>query len=818
MEHDDAYDAAQARIEAWFAARSWQPFAFQREVWQAFRAGESGLIHASTGTGKTYAAWLGPVAAALAAGPRAGIQVLWLTPLRALAADTAAALRAPLADLGLPWEVELRTGDTSQATRAKQRRNPPAALITTPESLSLLLSYEDAAARFGTLQAVIVDEWHELLSSRRGTQTELCLARLRALAPGLRTWGLSATLGNLDLALAALVGADPRVPARLVRGAVPREIAVETLLPETVERFPWAGHLGLRMLPQVLDVIYRSASTLVFTGTRAQTEIWYQALLEAAPDLVGQIALHHGSLEREQREWVEHAVRDGRLRAVVCTSSLDLGVDFAPVDTVVQIGSPHGIARLVQRAGRSGHRPGVASQLFCTPTNTLELVEFAAVRDAVAAGTIEPRAPLDRPLDVLVQHLVTVALGGGFAPDAMRAEVRDTWSFRVLTDDEWLWALDFIRRGGQALRAYEDYQRVVEVDGRYTVTDPRIARRHRASIGTIVSDASIRVQFVRGGSLGMVDEGYVARLAPGDKFVFAGHVLEFIRVRDMICHVRAAKGDATVPRWGGGGRMAMSSQLARAVRARLHDARQGIFDGPEMLAVRGLLDVQRRWSRIPAEDELLIERFTTREGHHIALYPFAGRHAHEGLAAVLALRLSRRKPISFTIAVNDYGLELLAPVRAPIEDEPEEWYRLLDAVDLETDLAASLNAGELARRRFREIARVAGLVYQGYPGEKNAKQLQMSSSLIYDVFRQYDPANPLLALAQREVLSLQLDAGRIAAALNQITVGQIVITQPPRPTPLAFPLFVDRLRDTITSEKLADRVRRMQLALEKAAG
>ena len=421
-------------MEAWFAARGMAPFAFQMEVWNAFLAGESGLIHAATGTGKTYAALFGPVLAALAADPplaplpsppsSAGtrrprrdraepLTLLWVTPLRALAADLEGALALPVRELGLPWSVERRTGDISAALRARQGNRLPTVLLTTPESLSVLLSRPEARELFASLRMAVVDEWHELLGTKRGTQTELALARLRRFCPELRTWGLSATLGNLGVALAALLG-DRAGAGRVVRGAETKPVIVDSLLPATIERFPWAGHLAPRLLGPVAAAIDESgegATCLVFTNTRSQCELWYQALLDERPDWAGRLALHHGSLDRKVREWVERALAAGELRAVVCTSSLDLGVDFTPVDRVLQVGSPKGIARLLQRAGRSGHRPGAVARVTCVPTHAFELVEVAAARAALAAGRIEAREPPAKPLDVLAQHLVTVRVG-----------------------------------------------------------------------------------------------------------------------------------------------------------------------------------------------------------------------------------------------------------------------------------------------------------------------------------------------------------------------------------------------------------------------
>jgi ATP-dependent helicase Lhr and Lhr-like helicase len=817
-------------VREWFASEGWQPFLFQEEVWWAYLAGESGLIHAATGTGKTYAAWMGPVLEWLqdypgktallprrqAAPP---LRVLWITPLRALAADTEAALRAPVEDLSLPWTVESRTGDTSPGVRARQSRRLPTALVTTPESLSLLLTRDDTADLFGDLELVVVDEWHELMSSKRGVQTELALARLRRFRPTLRIWGLSATMGNLDMARDTLLGVTAEGferPGRIIRGLVPKALEVDSLIPATMERFPWSGQIGLRLLPEVIAVIEEGKTSLVFTNTRATAELWFQALLNARPDWAGVIALHHGSLDRDTREWVEDGIRDGRLQCVVCTSTLDLGVDFTPVDRVLQVGSPKAVGRLIQRAGRSGHQPGAVSRLTCVPTNALELVDVAAARDALAEGAIESRPPVERPLDLLAQHAVTIAVGGGFKPDDLLAEVRTTRAYHDLTDSEWRWVMDFIIRGGSALSAYPEYTKVVERDGLHVIRDRGAAMRHRMSIGTIVSEAAMKVRFVRGKTIGSVEENFIARLRPGDVFTFAGRTLKFVRVRDMTAWVRSSdEATSVVPHWTGA-RLALSPELAAAVRMKLDQARQGVFDGPEMEAVRPILELQARWSRLPAPDELLIERVKTREGHHLFFYPIEGRLVHEGLAALFAYRLAQHAPITFTLAANDYGFELLSPDSARLEEALDAG--LVSPDHLLHDIPASLNAAELARRQFREIARVAGLIFQGYPGNnKSVKQVQASSGLLYDVFARYDPDNLLLFQAHREVLERQLERSRLGRTLERIAGGKVTITDVERPTPLAFPLLVDRAREQVSSEKFLDRVQRLLSPLERAA-
>jgi ATP-dependent Lhr-like helicase len=685
--------------------------------------------------------------------------------------------------------------------------------------LSLLLTWDDTPALFQHLELVVVDEWHELMASKRGVQVELALARLRRWRPGLRIWGLSATLGNLETARDSLLGLDAdgaARPGQIIRGLIPKALEIDSLIPATMERFPWSGQIGLRLLPEVISAIEEGKTSLVFTNTRATAEIWFQAILSARPDWAGIIALHHGSLDRATREWVEDGIRDGRLRCVVCTSTLDLGVDFTPVDRVLQVGSPKAVGRLIQRAGRSGHRPGAVSRLTCVPTNALELVDVAAARDALSAGAIESRPPLDRPLDLLAQHVVTIAVGGGFRPDELLAEIRTARAYRDLTDGEWRWVMDFVTRGGSALSAYPEYNKIVERDGRYVARDRMVAMRHRMSIGTIVSEAAMKVAFVRGKTLGTVEENFLARLRPGDVFTFAGRTLRFVRVREMTAWVRLAhEPSSVVPHWTGA-RLALSPELAEAVRRKVDQARQGIYDGAEMEAVRPILELQSTWSCLPAVDELLIERVRTREGYHLFFYPMEGRLVHEGMAALFAYRLAQLGPITFTLAANDYGFELLSADPAQLEQALEAG--LVSPDHLLHDIPASLNAAELAKRQFREIARVAGLIFQGYPGNnKSVKQVQASSGLLYDVFARYDPENLLLFQAHREVLERQLEQSRLGRTLERLASGRISVTDVERPTPLAFALLVDRAREQVSSEKFLDRVRRLAAPLERAA-
>jgi len=796
-----------ARVRAWFAAQGWAPHEFQERAWGAFAAGKSGLIHVATGAGKTHAAYGGPLAGMIdegAGGRRiAGARVLYLTPLRAVSRDIEAALLRPVREMGLAISVQSRTGDTSSSLRAKQRGGLPNVLVTTPESLSLMLTWPDCRERFAGFSCVIVDEWHELLTSKRGTQTELALARLRAFAPGVRTWALSATLDNLEEAAVAAVGAG--VSPVVISASVDRPVVIESVLPDRIEEFPWAGHLGLRILPEVVRAIDPARSTIVFTNTRSQAERWYQAVLAVRPGWEAWTALHHGSIDRAERARVEGGLKDGSIRLVVATSSLDLGVDFAPVERVFQIGSPKGIARLLQRAGRSGHRPGETCRVVCVPTHAMELVEIAAARRAVEEGAIEARIPLEKPLDVLAQHMVTCGLGGGFEPGSFFEEIRTAHSYRMLTREEFEWALSLVREGGGTLRAYPQYHRVKLEDGLYRVPDKRLGQLHRLNVGTITSSSSIPIRYVRGRALGSIEEDFVASLHAGEKFVFAGKTVEFARVHEMVAYVRPARGKTThTPIWDGT-KLPISESLGLAIRGALDAAARGVAESPEIAAAAPVIDAQARLSHVPRADEVLVELCTTREGSHLFAFPFDGRLVHGGVAALLALRLSRRAPATFSIAANDYGFELLAARGFDYERHlgPE----LFDPSSLAADAVASVNMGELSRRQFREVARVSGLVFQTYPGAaRTARQVHASASLIYDVFREFDPGNPLLGQADREVLERQFERGRLGRVLERLGRSPLRIVRVKRPTPLSLPLVIERVGGRLSSQSVAERV------------
>ncbi len=818
---------AQANVSAraWFEQRGWEPHAFQQEVWDACAQGRSGLLHATTGSGKTYAVWLG-LLQQLAHEPVApGPRVLWITPMRALAADTVRALQEPLQAMAPNWRVEPRTGDTTSTERARQERRWPQTLVTTPETLSLLLTREDAATLLGGAQAVVVDEWHELLGSKRGVQLQLAVARLANWNPALMVWGLSATLGNLEESLHTLVAPLQKAPeAMLVRGRVDKSLVIDTLLPEQPGRFSWGGHLGAQMLQPVVREIESSGTTLVFTNTRSQAEIWYQMILQERPDWAGLVALHHGSLDPEVRQWVEAGLKAGQLKAVVATSSLDLGVDFLPVERVLQVGSPKGVARLLQRAGRSGHAPGRTSRITVVPTNTLELVEAVAARRAAQAGRVESRSSPHQPMDVLVQHLVTVASGGGFEPQALYAEVKRTAAYAGLTPEGFDWALAFVERGGQSLGAYPEYHRVQRVEGRCVVTDRGVARRHRLGVGTIVSDAGLQVKWVSGGKLGTIEEGFIARLSPGDHFVFAGRVLEYVRTREMTAYVRkASKAKGVVSVWAGS-KMPLSTELADATLAVLGDAQAAGLEStsgsmrrmePELQAAWPMLSTQMTLSTLPVPGMVLVEVLKSREGQHLFVYPFAGRLVHTGLAQLMAWRLAQEQPngASFSLSVNDLGLEILSPASlawpSDVAALRESVLPVTEPRDLLRDILESLKAGQLPQRRFREIARVSGLVSGGLPGaRKTTRQIQASSGLFYEVFRKYDEGNQLLLQAEQEVLSQELDAQRLQSALLRLREWPWIRVDLKSPSPFCLPLMVERLREQLSTEQLTARIER----------
>ncbi|WP_276481856.1 ligase-associated DNA damage response DEXH box helicase [Paraflavitalea pollutisoli] len=834
-------------IQQWLAAKGHRPFAFQEEAWEHIVQGKSGLVNAPTGFGKTFSVFLGAVIDFINRHPnnyqtksKNGLQLLWITPLRALGKDIARAMEEVVTELGMSWQVGIRNGDTTVNERARQKRQMPEALVITPESLHLLLAQKGYADVLKHLRIMAVDEWHELIGSKRGVQVELAVTKIvhtqKAQANWhCAVWGISATIGNLEQAQEVLLAPVGSTGAT-VKAQLRKEVEIESIIPDEIEKYPWAGHLGIKLAHKVIPILDQSRTTLIFINTRGMSERWYQTLLNIAPELSGAIALHHGSIEQELRLWVEDNLHTGRLKAVVCTASLDLGVDFRPVETVIQVGSPKGVARFLQRAGRSGHQPGEVSKIYFLPTHSLELVEAAALKSAIEENFIESRDPMLLCYDVLIQFLGTLAISDGFKPDELYHEITATYCYRDMTRDEWNAIVHFVTEGGTALQQYDDYKKIEIIDGVYRISNRRIAMRHRLHIGTIVSESMMKVKFVSGGFIGVIEEYFISRLSPGDVFTLAGRNLELVMIKDMTAIVR--KSNATksiVPSWNGG-RMPLSANLGKKLREKFTEAEMVAREAMQAVApakntasrhkslatawdielkvLQPLFQLQETLSHVPRANELLIEQIETKDGFHLFVFPFEGRLVHEAMAAILAYRISKITPITFSFAMNDYGFELLSDQPIPVDDT--NVYELFAPDDLLADIQRSVNATEMAKRKFRDIAVIGGLVFQGMPGErKKARHLQSSASLLFNVFSEYEPNNLLLRQAYQEVLDQQMEEVRLRNMLERIQQSTIVLTFPERLTPFCFPIKVDSMREQLTSEKLEDRVKKMQLQLSK---
>ncbi|WP_282055504.1 ligase-associated DNA damage response DEXH box helicase [Maribacter luteus] len=820
MTRDELYTIA----ENWFDQQNWTPFAFQRQTWKAFLQGKHGLLNAPTGSGKTYALWFPIILNYIKSNPdyktkhKKGLKAIWITPLRALSHEIKQSAERVAKDLETGLTVGIRSGDTSASERAKQKRNMPDLLITTPESLQLLLATKGYQKIFKNCSAAIIDEWHELLGTKRGVQTELGLSRLKSISTNMRIWGISATIGNLEQARQVLLGPNSSAfdNSVLIKANISKKITVKSIIPAKMETFPWRGHLGLRLLDTTIPIINNSKTTLLFTNTRSQCEIWFQNILEKHPELAGEIAMHHGSINKETRQWVEQAIRNESLKAVVCTSSLDLGVDFAPVETVVQIGGTKGISRFLQRAGRSGHRPGKESVIYFLPTHALELVEASALQQAVKKMAVEDRIPYLNSFDVLIQYLTTLAVSDGFYPGAILKEIKNTFCFQAITLEQWQWILNYLVLGSQSLQSYDEFKKVeLEEDGLFKVNHRGIAMRHRFQIGTIVGDANLTVRYQKGGYIGTIEEFFISKLKAGDVFTFAGRNLEFIRIKQMQVHVRNSNKKSTkVPAWMGG-RMSFSAQMSDLLRNELYTA--SLPENKQSIEIRSLKTIfnkQREESIVPKPDEFLIETFKTNDGHHHIFYPFEGRAVHEAMGSLLSYRISLLSPITFSLAFNDYGFELLSDQQLDIQEILDN--DLFTTAYMFDDLQKSLNSTEMAKRKFRDIAVISGLVFTGYP-EKGIKMkhLQSSSQLFFDVFKDYEADNLLYQQAFTETFEHQLEEGRLRMALERINQQNIIWKQCSQPTPFSFPLITDRLREKLSSEKLADRIQRMTAKLLK---
>ncbi len=795
----------------WMNSRSIDAFDFQLETWQKHQETYSGMVVAPTGFGKTYSVFFAVIADYLS-NPNAykkGLKLLWISPLRSLAKDLQRAMQEAVDSIGLNWQVQVRNGDIDQKTKQAQLRNMPDVLIITPESLHLLFALKENRKYFSSLKCVAVDEWHELLGNKRGVLTELALSRLRSIQSKLQIWGISATIGNIDQALEVLLpNADKTC---IIRSKHKKKINIHSVLPANQENLPWAGHMGTKLVQDIIPIINKSKTTLIYTNTRNQAETWYQLLLNESPELAGAIAIHHGSIDKHLRIWIEEALSAGKLKAVICTSSLDLGVDFKPVDTVIQIGSVKGVARFIQRAGRSGHSPFETSTIYFAPTHSLELVEVSALKKAMQQEEVEDKFPLTQCFDLLVQYCITLAVGEGFYVDQLFKQVKATHCFQYTTKEEFNWVIHLITKGGESLQQYDEYKKVdVLENGLHKVTSRRIAMRHRMNIGVIVSDSMVKVRMKRGGYVGMVEEYFVSRLKPGQKFILAGKVLEFIQLKEMTCYVKPATGAAHAPSYMGG-RIPLSSNLSHYLRKQLSNALNANSTQPELQYLHPLLASQESRSHIPHAYEFLIEQIETKDGHHLFFYPFEGRLVHEVMAALFAYRISKFSSISFSMAMNDYGFELLS--NQPIELSQQLLHHLCAKTNLMDDVITSINATEMASRKFRDIAVISGLVVQTLPGKQKAsRSLQSSSSIMFQVFEEFEPNNLLLRQAYEEVLTSQLEEVRLKQAFKRISQSTIVVKQAKAFTPLSLPIRVDNLRASMSNEDAWKRIADMQRA------
>ncbi len=805
----------------WFDANKWKVYPFQMKAWKAFLEKKSGIVNAPTGSGKTYSLFI-PILLDYIKRKEiddeavTGLQCIWISPIRALTKEIKLAAERAIDGLGLDWRVGVRSGDTPTAERKKQFEDPPQLLITTPESLHIILCNKNHKKLLKNTKSIIIDEWHELMGSKRGVQVELALSRLKHICTDLRLWGISATIANLEEALQVLLGLDyDPSKSLIVKASVNKKIQIESLVPEKIDNFPWAGHLGILMLEHILPIIYKYKTTLIFTNTRSQCEIWYQKIIDRDPELAGLLAMHHGSMARNLREWVEDALHAEKLKAVVCTSSLDLGVDFRPVEAIIQIGSPKGVARFQQRAGRSGHSPGQVSKIYFVPTHSLELMEAAALRYAINNKIVEERIPYIRSFDVLIQYLVTLAVSGSFKADEIYMEVKSTFCFSSMTKEEWQWILNFLVKGGDSLNAYDEYQKLGVKDGVYRILNKRVATIHKLSIGTIVGAVSINLKYTSGKKIGTVEEYFISQFKPGDHFWFAGRPLEFVSLKGLEAFVRKSKKKTgKIPSYMGS-RMALSSNLSKALRDQYVKLKRGeqLESDHELNTLEELFKVQNHLSHVPDSDEFLIEYYQTKDGYHLIFFPFEGRYVHEGLAALIARRLSFKLPISFSLAMNDYGFELLSDQRIDVETYITKEIFSTDL--LFEDIQASINAVEIARRKFRDIAKISGLLFEGFPGKvKKERHLQTTSHLLFDVFREYESDNLLYLQTFEEVRTFQLEEDRMRKALRRINEQKFVFSYPIQPTPFSFPIIVDSLsRDKLTSESIEDRIKKMKLDL-----
>lgn len=766
------------RFADWFAARGWAPHDYQLEMIRRADQGGADLLIAPTGGGKTLSGFL-PSLIDLAEAPKDGLHTLYISPLRALAADIRRNLEAPIAEIGLAIRAEDRTGDTKQSARRKQRMDPPHILLTTPESLALLLSQEDAPRMFGGLKAVIVDETHALAGTKRGDQLALCLARLGDIAPGHRRVGLSATTEDPQALADWLAPTSCRI-LKTPPGPKP-----DIRILETAGEPPWAGDGGRYAASAVMAEIAKANTTLVFINTRALAELFFQALWAVNDDDLP-IALHHGSLAREARERVEGAMARGELRGVVCTSSLDLGIDWGAVDLVIQVGAPKGVKRLVQRIGRANHQFDQPSRALLVPGNRLELLECRCALAAVEANELDGEPMPPGRIDVLCQHILLTACAGGFAEDDLYAEVRTAGPYRDLTRAAFDECLEFCATGGYALKAYDRWRRLMEVDGIWRLRDPRAARRLRMNIGTIVESEKLNVRSGRGArggrKLGEVEESFAAGLRPGDTFLIGGETVKYDAIREMVVRVTPAPGkDPQIPVFSGA-RLAISTFLAHRMIDMLND-QVGWARLPE--SVEWWLRLQQQISSHPKKGELMVEIFQRKDKWYMTAFGFAGRNAHYTLGLIITKRMEQAGLDPLGYVCNDYGLMIwgLEPVRDPAP--------LFNAQGLRDGLDTWMMDSLMMKKSFRQAATVAGLIERRLPGmEKTGRQATFSSDILYDTLIKYDPDHLILKATRQEAMTGMVDFDRIEEMLERVQ-GRIRLVEAQHVTPLSAPLLME---------------------------
>ena len=796
------------RFEAWFRSRGWAPRPHQLAVMDHAARGDSVLLISPTGGGKTLAGFL-PSLVELAANPkRDGIHTLYVSPLKALAVDIARNLEAPVAEMGLPVTIETRTGDTPHAKRKRQREKPPSILITTPEQVSLMVADPHAAHLFRDLRCVILDELHSLVTSKRGVLLSLALTRVATHAPLARRIGLSATVADPDALRAWLVPAG-ETPAPLVLGSPGAAPNIRIL--KSVERVPWSGHSSLYAIPEVYDEIRKAKMTLVFVNTRSQAEMVFQSLWEANDDHLP-IALHHGSLDVGQRRKVEAAMAAGKLRAVVCTSTLDLGIDWGDVDLVIHVGAPKGSSRLLQRIGRSNHRLDAPSEALLVPSNRFEVLECEAARQAAKANAQDTEYPAVLKFDVLAQHIMGRACAGPFHPDALYAEVTRAWTYRNLGRDDFDRCVDYVATGGYALKAYERYAKLKPMaDGALRLSHPRLVLTYKLNAGTIVEDEMLKVRLahvkrrlgkrvITGGRvLGELEEWFLSQLTAGDTFLFAGEVLRFEGLDEFgALATRAGGGEPMVPSYQGG-KFPLSTYLAERVREMLANPKSWSSLPPQ---VRDWLALQRYKSVVPNARQMLVETFPRADKHYMVLYPFEGRLAHQTLGMLLTRRLERwgSQPLGFV--ASEYALVVwtVRDLSLLIDKGRLSLARLFDEDMLGDDLEAWLAESNLMKRTFRNAAIIGGLIERRFPGkEKTGRQMTVNTDLIYDVLRSHQPDHILLRAAWDDAAEGLIDVHRLGALLRRIR-GQIVHKALDQVSPLAVPVLLEIGRESIYGE------------------